>query len=105
MLRDVELSSELATHLWTKLLENIQLWLACNVVHGDLSPFNVLFDAATARTVVIDFPQAVDPRVNPSAFELLVRDIDNLRRYFARAGIEASAFELADRYWSAWARP
>jgi RIO kinase 1 len=85
------------------LLDNVQLWLACNLVHGDLSPYNVLFQAGSP--VVIDFPQACDPRFNSNAFKLLVRDIENLARFFARLGVQRDSFALADRYWSAWERP
>jgi RIO kinase 1 len=55
--------------------------------------------------VIIDFPQACDPRFNTSAFRLLVRDVDNLARFFGRFGVQRDAYGLAERYWSAWERP
>jgi RIO kinase 1 len=55
--------------------------------------------------VVIDFPQACDPRFNSNAFQLLLRDIENLARYFGRFGVTCDAFDLADRYWAVWERP
>lgn len=85
--------------VFERLLDNIQLWLAYDIVHGDLSPFNVLYHNDVP--VVIDFPQAVDPRFNGNAFDLLVRDIQNLARYFRRD----DGFALAERYWSVWERP
>jgi len=103
LLRDVHLSPEQAEPLFERLLDNIRLWLACNVIHADLSPYNVL--CVGGDPVVIDFPQAVDPRFNPNAFQLLVRDVDNLARFFARWGVQRDAFELAERYWSVWERP
>jgi RIO kinase 1 len=103
VLKDVELPSAEAEALFERLLDNVQLWLACNLVHGDLSPYNVLFQAGSP--VVIDFPQACDPRFNSNAFKLLVRDIENLARFFARLGVQRDSFALADRYWSAWERP
>ena len=56
------------------------------VVHGDLSPYNVLMwnDAL----VFIDFPQAVDPQEGPDALALLQRDITNLIGWFARKGVD-----------------
>jgi RIO kinase 1 len=103
VLKDVQLTSEEAAPLFERLLENVQLWLAYNIVHGDLSAYNVLYEAGTP--VVIDFPQASDPRFNTNAFRLLVRDVENLVRYFERFGVHRDAFALADNYWSVWERP
>ncbi len=103
LLKGATLGRAEAEALFERLLDNVQLWLAYDIVHGDLSPFNVLFDGD--KPVVIDFPQAVDPRVNGNAFNLLLRDIDNLARFFARFGVERDAFALAERYWSVWERP
>jgi RIO kinase 1 len=102
-LKSVDLSRKAAEAACARLLDNIQLWLAYDIVHGDLSPFNVLYHAD--RPVVIDFPQAVDPRVNGNAFTLLHRDIENLTRHFAKFGIQHDAFALAERYYSVWERP
>jgi RIO kinase 1 len=88
--------------MFQRLLNNIELWLACNRVHGDLSPHNVLYWQGEPR--VIDFPQATDPRFNHSARTLLRRDIDNLCRYFAPYGVEASADYLADDLWRRFMR-
>jgi len=106
VLKDVRLPTAEAETLFERLLDNVQLWLACNIVHGDLSPYNVLYRGEGYGTV-IDFPQAVDPRFNTNAFQLLVRDVENLVRYFERCGVRgrADAFSLAEGYWSAWERP
>jgi RIO kinase 1 len=55
-------------------------------VHADLSPYNMLF--WNGAVTIIDFPQAVDPRYNDDAFELLVRDVANTSLFFANAGVE-----------------
>jgi RIO kinase 1 len=68
-----------------------------NVVHGDLSPFNVLY--SRGRAVMIDFPQAVDPRMASAARKLLERDISNVVRYFGRYGIDADAQAISDDLW------
>lgn len=52
------------------------------VVHGDLSPYNVLIHDDTP--FIIDLPQAVRIGAAPNAFELLRRDIRNLLEYFDR---------------------
>jgi len=102
-LRHAKPSRDEAHELHRTLLSNIELMLRHNLIHGDLSPFNVLYHAG--RPVVIDFPQAVDPRVNGNAFTLLHRDVENLTRHFARFGIEHDAFALAERYYADWERP
>jgi RIO kinase 1 len=51
-------------------------------VHGDMSEFNILLGAD--GPVIIDLPQAVDVAANNYAPRMLVRDVDNLRRFFAR---------------------
>jgi RIO kinase 1 len=56
--------------------------LAAGVVHGDLSEFNILLGAD--GPVIIDLPQAVDAAGNNHAPRMLVRDVDNLRRFFGR---------------------
>jgi RIO kinase 1 len=104
VLKDVKLRTSEAEAVFEHLLENVQLWLAYDIVHGDLSPYNVLY-RADGEALVIDFPQAVDPRTNTNAFRLLTRDIENLARFFERFGVQRDAFRLAERYWSTWERP
>jgi RIO kinase 1 len=103
MLKEVRLGPEQAQEMFDRLLDNVQLWLAYNIVHGDLSAYNVLYQ--TGAPVVIDFPQACDPRSNTNAFRLLLRDIENLARYFGRFGVTCDPFGLAERYWEVWERP
>jgi serine/threonine-protein kinase RIO1 len=50
---------------------------------------------------VIDFPQAVDPWANPDALDFLERDIANVARYFAPAGITIDAHAVARTMWHA----
>ncbi len=74
---------------------NIELWLANNYVHADLSAYNVLYWQGEIR--VIDFPQAVDARFNPNARTLLTRDIKNICHYAARFGLERNGQCIAER--------
>jgi RIO kinase 1 len=104
VLKDVRLTTREAGTLFDRLLDNVQLWLAYDVVHGDLSAYNVLY-RGEGDALVIDFPQAIDPRFNLNAFRLLTRDIENLARFFERFGVHRDAFGLAERYWSVWERP
>ena len=100
MLRNVELPSEDARDLFDLVLDNVELWLASNIIHGDLSAYNIL--CWEDSLVVIDFPQAVDPRQNPKAFDLLLRDIGNVCTYWEKYGVRESAFEITHELWQRW---
>jgi len=103
ILRGVELSAAETEAAFDRLLWNVELWLARDIIHGDLSAYNVLWHNGDLR--VIDFPQAVDPRFNGTAFSLLVRDLDNLARYFSRFGVSRDSFGIAERLWDSYVRP
>lgn len=64
------------------------------LVHGDLSPYNVLFHEG--HPVLIDVAQAIDAR-HPAAAGLLERDIANFARFFERLGVETSAESMLER--------
>ena len=102
LLAHCELGADEAERVYRRLLWNIELMLACDRVHGDLSAFNVLYDGTKLK--VIDFPQAVDPRVNQSALTLLERDIDRICAYVGRWGVEADAYRLSRDMWGRFLR-
>jgi RIO kinase 1 len=62
------------------------------MVHGDLSPYNVL--AAGDRLVVIDLPQVVDLVANPAGTDFLLRDCHNLCTWFQRRGLPVDEHAL-----------
>lgn len=101
-LNSVALEREEAHALFTQILRNVELWLAHDVVHGDLSAFNILY--WQGAVTVIDFPQAVDPRANRNAEALLARDVENVYRYFARHGIRADPSRTAAWLWRRYMR-
>ena len=97
ILNNVALELDEAQAIFELLMQNVQLWLICNRVHADLSAFNILYWEGKVK--VIDFPQAIDPRINPNAFTLLARDIDHVCRYLARYGVQAEPSRLAEEFW------
>jgi RIO kinase 1 len=101
-LSGVRLDTAEACRVFDVLVRNIELALACDCVHGDLSAFNVLY--ADGMVKIIDFPQAVDPRVNHSALSLLERDIDRLCGYFDRMGVSRDGAAIARGLWSRFLR-
>jgi RIO kinase 1 len=94
----VHLPAVEARPLFDRIIENIDLMLANEVIHGDLSAHNILYWDGQIK--LIDFPQAVDPYVNPQAFPLLVRDVERICQYFTRYGVEANAEQLATDIWA-----
>lgn len=98
LLREVRLDPEEAQPLFEQVLRNIELWLACDRIHGDLSEYNMLYWQGSIT--IIDFAQAVDPRQNPAVYTLLARDIERVCRYFARSGVASDPAALADDLWT-----
>ncbi len=83
--------------VFERLLHNIELFLSCNIVHGDLSPYNILY--YRDRGVIIDFPQASDPDRNPNAAELLLRDICNICDFFGKLGVTSNPEAIFSEMW------
>jgi RIO kinase 1 len=84
-LADVDLDLVTARRVWRDLQREIGRMLDAELVHGDLSAFNVLWWRESA--VIIDFSQAVDVVVHPAARDLLRRDVDRTAEYFRRQGV------------------
>jgi RIO kinase 1 len=97
-LQGISLAKEEALPLFRQLLRNLKLWLSCHLVHGDLSPYNVLYQEG--KVTVIDFPQAVDARRNRNAYSLLLRDVENVCGYFARWGVRSHPARLVHDLWT-----
>jgi RIO kinase 1 len=98
LLRRVHLSGAQAREVFDRLMWNVELALRHNLIHADLSPFNVLW--WEGRATIIDLPQAVDPRSNPNASELLARDVDNVCRHFERYGVRSDPDRISRGLWT-----
>ena len=94
-LNRVRLGPEEASRIFKVLLSDVETMLACHLVHGDLSPHNVLYWQGVP--VIIDLPQAVDPRFNSQARELFLRDISNVCGYFKK---ENEAHSIGTDLWA-----
>lgn len=96
-LHHVRLAPHAAPALLERLLYNIELMLAHDCVHGDLSAYNVLYWDGEIR--IIDLPQAVNPYINSDAFTLLARDVERVCQYFARYGVKSNPAQIARDCW------
>jgi len=81
-----------AADLFAQAVANIRLCARRGIVHGDLSPYNML--VWDDRLFLIDFPQAVDPVAHPDGFTLLERDVKNVCQWAQRHGVACDAGEV-----------
>jgi RIO kinase 1 len=97
-LNDVEMTAGIAIELHGRLIREVVRMLSAGIVHGDLSEFNILLGAD--GPVIIDLPQAVDAAGNNHAPRMLVRDVDNLRRFFGQFAPELLATDYGKEIWA-----
>jgi RIO kinase 1 len=76
-----------------QLVSDIKIMYKNNIVHADISEFNILVKNGTL--FIIDIGQGVS-RSHPKAEEFLARDINNVARYFKKYGLSIDEDELLD---------
>ncbi|MFN0002789.1 MAG: PA4780 family RIO1-like protein kinase [Pseudohongiellaceae bacterium] len=97
-LGDLALTSAQALDYHHQVLTEVVRMLCAGLVHGDLSPFNVLVD--TNGPVIIDLPQAVNASGNNSASKMLERDVENMRNYFGQFAPELLTTDYGKEIWA-----
>jgi RIO kinase 1 len=97
LLHQVKLEPDEVKPLFKQMLKSVELLLENNIVHGDLSPYNILYWEGGLK--IIDFPQSVDPRSNRNAFDLLMRDVTNLCDYWAGYGMMPDPYKITKEIW------
>jgi RIO kinase 1 len=98
-LNALKLSSREARGLFERVLWNIEIMLANGRVHGDLSAFNILY--WEGKITLIDFPQAISPHENRSAYRIFQRDVRRICEYFSAQGVRCDAAKIAHDMWTA----
>jgi RIO kinase 1 len=98
MLHETRLDRTTAARVVDRVLWNIELMLDHDCVHGDLSPYNIMLH--DEQPVIIDFPQAVDPRLNHNGQTLLARDVENVCRWAQKYGVRRPAHKITSRLWT-----
>jgi RIO kinase 1 len=103
LLLDAHVAQDAAAALYADLRAQVVRMLTCDLIHGDLSPYNVL--VGRDGPVVIDFPQVVGAAHNSQAESFFRRDLENLRRFFAAIdpALGSAAGDAAE-IWRAYVR-
>jgi RIO kinase 1 len=95
---DTHLSVSDANAAYHDMLGQLVRILSCELIHGDLSPYNVLWGAA--GPTVIDFPQIISASHNQSSERFFLRDAENILGHFAR--IDHSLQARRSDGWEIW---
>ncbi len=101
ILQSVELAEGEALTLFDDVMSNVELLLKHDLVHGDLSAFNILY--WEGGVMLIDFPQVVESKENPHAYKIFQRDIQRVCEYFADQGVACDAGSIVKEMWDRYA--
>ncbi|KAF7708010.1 serine/threonine-protein kinase RIO3 isoform X1 [Silurus meridionalis] len=94
-LKDVVLSPEDMTNAYYQVVQMMhQLFRECNLVHADLSEYNMLWH--DRKVWLIDVSQSVEP-THPHGLEFLFRDCRNVSTFFQKAGV-SEALDVYDLF-------
>lgn len=96
-LSEVTLERAEAHELFERVLHNLDLLLAHQRIHGDLSAYNILY--WEGQVTLIDFPQVVSPQINRNAFAIFKRDVTRVCEYFGKQGVRVDPGRIADELW------
>ena len=97
-LGEYEPSPDEARRFHAALVREVVRMLCSGLIHGDLSPYNVLVDAG--GPVLIDFPQVVSAGGNNAARQMLLRDVNNLTAYLGRWAPELLDTWYGEEMWA-----
>ena len=76
--------------VYEEFLDNLKKLVNAELVHGDLSAYNILF---WDKIYFIDFSHGTVIK-NPAALDLLKRDIKNANSYFSKLGIKTDTEKI-----------
>lgn len=97
ILHSVRLEQAEAERLFAEVLRNIELMLKLELIHGDLSAFNILY--WEGKVTIIDFPQITAALGNRNAYKIFSRDVTRVCEYFYSQGVACNGPELAEKLW------
>jgi RIO kinase 1 len=97
-LREAQIDPSTANMLLLSLQADILRMLSHNLVHGDLSPYNILLHRGAHW--LIDVPQLVDVAVCPDARDLFIRDCRSTLGFLRRCGASVEPDMWAREVWA-----
>lgn len=97
ILHSVRLEPDERQPLFAEVIRNIELMLKHELIHGDLSAFNILYWEGGVK--LIDFPQVTMAVSNRNAYNIFRRDVTRVCEYFRGQGVRCNAKELTDKLW------
>jgi RIO kinase 1 len=80
-LEEITLERDAVMGVYCDLVAQMIALLCCDLVHGDLSPYNILL--AVDGPTIIDFPQVISTAHNTRAEHFFMRDFENVHSYLA----------------------
>lgn len=96
-LHEIRLEHDEARGLFNEVMRNIELMLQHDLIHGDLSAYNILY--WESKVTLIDFPQVANSQKNSHGYDILHRDITRVCDYFAHQGVQRDADQITDTLW------
>jgi RIO kinase 1 len=97
-LNEIRLCRDETMPLFQRVMENIDILLNNNLVHGDLSAYNILYwDGCIS---LIDFPQVVSPGINRNSYAIFTRDVIRVCEYFVDQGLRLNPHQIAANMWT-----
>ncbi len=93
-LKDVKMTHEDAEHIFNRTVEYMGLlYSKAELIHADLSEYNILVDMNKMEPVIIDMGQSVT-RDHFNADVYLQRDVTNIARFFKKINISANEEDM-----------
>ncbi|MDI9395337.1 MAG: serine protein kinase RIO [Euryarchaeota archaeon] len=97
LLKNTALENDEAKLVYDRVVEYMRLlYKEANLVHADLSEYNILIDPTDITPIFIDMGQSVTLE-HPNTREFLYRDVLNILRFFGRYGITDKPEELLSK--------
>jgi RIO kinase 1 len=97
-LSHLSLDRDEAQTLFDRVIRNIDIMLAKDRIHGDLSAYNILYWDGEIK--FIDFPQVVFPESNPASWQIFRRDVTRICQYFSAQGVRCNSQDIAADLWT-----
>ena len=97
-LSEISLGRSEARELFKRVMSNVEILLAHERIHGDLSSYNILF--WNGEITLIDLPQVISPKINRNAYYIFQRDVTRVCEYFNKQGLSVNARKISGELWA-----